>query len=84
MWFEAYLKRSMDRLTPEAWEKLLTADRSGRHVPRTILATCPCCRTPVAVELTAALASIPAPSADPTADTQLELAAVTRTDLVPA
>ena len=80
MWFEDHLKRSMDRLTPDVWEKLLTADPYARPVPGATVATCPCCRTPVAIEVTATLL----PGQSTGADTQLKLAAVARTDLVPA
>src|SRR5947209_872783 len=92
MLYQDHLKRSMDRLTSEAWEKLLTADPPHRPTPKTVLTTCPCCRTPVTVEVAVALlpvlAPVPdpndAPFSDPTGDTRIDLVAVTHSDLVVA
>jgi hypothetical protein len=90
MLYAEHLKRSMDGLTSDAWEKLLRADPPVRPTPKTILTTCHCCRTPVTVEVSVALLPVLPPSvepddetpSDPTDDTRIELAAVTRTDFV--
>ena len=89
MRYTDYLKRKMDRLTSASWEQLLTAEPPAPPAPKTFLAICPCCRNSVVVELVANLRSAePLDDLDDVVrpgladDTQLELAALTRTDLV--
>jgi hypothetical protein len=95
MRYADHLKRSMDRLTTDAWEKLLAAGSTDRPAPKTVLTTCPCCGTPVVIGLAATLlpgspactransaAAPPAPAARALTDTQLEMTILTRTDLV--
>jgi hypothetical protein len=93
MRYAEYLKRSMDRLTTDAWERLLTEAPTDRSAPKQIFTSCPCCHTPVTIEVATALLPVLASTAsitdpddsllhDPADDTHIELAAVTCTDLV--
>src|SRR5437773_1598246 len=98
MRYADYLKRMMDKLTPDAWEALITT--AAAPVQKLVLLDCPCCQSVVAIEMGVTcrpvidrceLQAMPdsedalapfTPATDPLADTQIELAAITQTDLV--
>ena len=98
MRYNEYMNRSMDKLTPDAWESLLTATETP-SIQRMVLADCPCCRSVMAIEFAVSVRTVidrceihatpddddalpltfPADAAD---DTQIELAALTHTELI--
>lgn len=89
MRYAEHLNRTMDRLTLNGWEQLLIAVTPGQPIPKTIHTSCPCCRGSVIVEVAVTLRpgesfhdpdDILSPSVS--GDTQLELTARTRIDLL--
>jgi len=58
MLYAVHLKRSIDRLTLDAWERLLTAHKSEDSPSKQILTSCPCCGRHLCIGL--AVAALPA------------------------
>jgi len=85
MRYTDHLRRTIDRLNSDEWERLLVAAPDTPPSPKTVLVLCPCCRMTVAVDLVATVHPVVAePLAEPdvAADTQIELAALTHADLL--
>jgi len=98
MRYVEYMKRSMNELTTEAWEAMLSTSDAPTF-NKTVLVDCPCCRSVMAIDVGVGIRTIVdrceiqthfdsefIPSdgiaADSLSDTQLEMAAMTQTDLI--
>jgi hypothetical protein len=85
MRYTDHLRRTINRLNSDEWERLLVAAPDSPPAPKTVLVLCPCCRLTVAVDLVATVHSVatePPALPDVAADTQIELDALTHADLL--